>query len=85
MKPSRKSTKDTGSPLTCSRLIATQNAQNFSQIYTRAGIDAFSHSWEDEVVWICPPIREVIRIVRKLKKSKVSGVIFIPEWKTADY
>ena len=48
------------------------------------GIDAFSHSWEGEVLWICPPIREVINIVRRLN-SKASGVLFIPEWKTADY
>jgi hypothetical protein len=59
----------------------------FSNFYctNTFGIDAFSHSWEDEVAWICPPIREVIRTIRKLKMSKVSGVIFIPEWKTADY
>ncbi len=49
------------------------------------GIDAFSHSWNDEVAWICPPIREVTRIVRRLKTSKVLGVLFVPEWKTADY
>jgi hypothetical protein len=59
----------------------------FSNFYctNTFGIDAFSHSWEDEVAWICPPIREVIRTIRKLKMSKVSGVLFIPEWKTADY
>ena len=49
------------------------------------GIDAFSHSWNGEVAWICPPIREVIRIVRRLKASKISGVLFVPEWRTADY
>lgn len=49
------------------------------------GIDAFSHSWNDEVAWICPPIREVTRIVKRLKTSKVTGVLFVPEWKTADY
>ena len=59
----------------------------FSNFYCAGtfDIDALSHSWEDEVViWICPPIRKLIKIVRRLKTSKVSGVIFIPEWKTAD-
>lgn len=49
------------------------------------GIDAFAHSWEEEVAWICPPIKEIIKVVRKLKTSKIAGVLFIPEWKTADY
>jgi hypothetical protein len=59
----------------------------FSNFYCHdtAGIGAFSHSWEDEVAWVCPPIREVIRIVRRLQTSKTSGVPFVPEWKTANY
>ena len=49
------------------------------------GIDAFAHSWNDEVVWICPPIREITKVVRKLKASKIRGILFVPEWRTADY
>lgn len=50
-----------------------------------SGIDAFSHSWDNEIAWICPPIREVTRIIKRLKTSKASGVLFVPEWRTADY
>jgi len=50
-----------------------------------SGIDAFSHQWDDEIAWICPPIKEVVRTIRKLKTSKVAGVLLVPEWKTADY
>ena len=59
----------------------------FSNFYCQGtfGIDAFSHSWERETAWICPPIREVIRVVRRLRKSKTRGVLFIPEWRTADF
>ena len=59
----------------------------FSNFYCpgTSGIDAFSHSWNDEVAWICPPIREVVRIIKRLKESKTSGILFVPEWKTADY
>jgi len=57
---------------------------NFYCTYT-SGIDAFSHSWDEEVAWICPPIQEITRIVRKLKISRMTGVLFVPKWKTADY
>ena len=50
-----------------------------------SGIDAFSHSLDDEVAWICPPIQEIIRIVRRLKTSRTTGILFVPKWKTADY
>jgi hypothetical protein len=50
-----------------------------------SGIDAFSDSWDDEVAWICPPIQEIIRIVRRLKTSRTTGILFVPKWKTADY
>ena len=32
-----------------------------------SGIDAFFHSWDGEVAWICTPIREVTRIIRRLQ------------------
>ena len=59
----------------------------FSNFYcpSTSGIDAFAHSWDKEVVWICPPIREVIRIIRRLRTSESRGVLFVPEWRTADY
>ena len=50
-----------------------------------SGIHAFSHSCDDEVAWICPPIQEIIRIVRRLKTSRTTGILFVPKWKTADY
>ena len=49
------------------------------------GIDAFAHSWEGEVLWICPPIRDVVKTVKRLKQLKVVGVLFVPKWKTSDY
>lgn len=59
----------------------------YSNFYcpSTSGIDAFSHSWDEEVAWICPPIKEITRIVRKLKSSKTTGVLFVPKWKTADF
>jgi hypothetical protein len=49
------------------------------------GIDAFCHEWDGEVAWVCPPIKLVLRTIRKIRKSKISGVLFVPDWQTADY
>ena len=59
----------------------------FSNFYctNTSGIDAFSDPWDEEVAWICPSIQEITRIVRKLKISRMTGVVFVPKWKTADY
>ena len=50
-----------------------------------SGVDAFSHSWDDDIAWICPPIKEAIKAIKKLKESRMKGMLFVPEWKTADY
>lgn len=50
-----------------------------------SGIDAFCHSWNNEVAWICPPIKEINRTIKKIRESKLSGILFVPEWQTADY
>jgi len=49
------------------------------------GIDAFCHSWEGEVAWACPPISLACRTIRKIRSTQMSGVLFVPEWQTADY
>ena len=49
------------------------------------GIDSFSHDWSGEVAWVCPPIKLVLKTIRKIRNSKISGVLFVPDWQTADY
>ena len=49
------------------------------------GIDAFCHNWDDETAWICPPIKLILKVIRKIKVSKIKGVLFVPEWQTADF
>jgi len=49
------------------------------------GIDAFCHTWDGEVAWVCPPIKLVLKTIRKIRVSKISGVLFVPKWQTADY
>ena len=49
------------------------------------GIDAFCHDWNNEVAWVCPPINLVLKTIRKIRLSKISGVLFVPDWQTSDY
>jgi hypothetical protein len=44
-----------------------------------SGIDAFTHSWDEEVAWICLPAQEITRIIRKFKISRMTGVLFVPK------
>ena len=46
--------------------------------------DAFSVSWEDECMFVCPPIGKVISAWKKINITKnVKGVIVFPIWKSA--
>ena len=59
----------------------------YSNYYCKGtnGIDAFCHSWEEEVAWICPPINQICKVIGRIKKTKMSGLLFVPDWQTADY
>ena len=50
-----------------------------------SGIDAFAHDWTGEVAWLCPPIALLLQTIRKIRGTSMSGVLFIPEWQTADF
>ncbi len=58
-----------------------------SNYYTEnsAGIDAFAQNWNDEVAWACPPVKDIIRFIKKARLSKFSGVLVVPAWETADF
>ena len=49
------------------------------------GIDAFCHDWNGEVAWVCPPIKLILKVIRKIKTSNISGILFVPEWQTSDF
>jgi hypothetical protein len=69
------------------------NAQNrkvekfFSYTYADscAGVDAMVHSWSGETVYCAPPISMILRVVRKLEKSKTTGVLLVPLWRGAKF
>ena len=72
-------------------LFADNNNNKCPKFYSNfycentSGIDAFSHSWDGEVAWVCPPINSIIRVIQKIRCSEMTGTLFIPEWTTADF
>jgi hypothetical protein len=72
-------------------LFATKENTNCKRFYSNFysegtnGIDAFCHSWDGETAWICPPINQVYRTIRRIRKSKMSGLLYVPDWQTADF
>lgn len=65
----------------------SQCTRFYSNFYcpNTSGVDAFSHSWDGETAWICPPVKEVLKIIKKIRQSKMTGMLFVPEWRTAAY
>jgi hypothetical protein len=55
------------------------------QCPTSIGIDAFCHSWDGEVAWVCPPVKLIIQVIRKIKSTKGKGVLICPKWPTARF
>jgi hypothetical protein len=51
----------------------------------RAGVDAFSLSWEGKNAYCAPPIALILRAIRKIEVSKMKGVLIIPLWRGARF
>jgi hypothetical protein len=45
-----------------------------------AGVDAFSMSWEGERAYCAPPIALILRTIRKIEVTEMTGVLLIPLW-----
>ena len=52
---------------------------------TSSGIDAFCHSWDNEVAWICPPVKKVIHVTKKIRQTHGEGVLVVPKWPTSSF
>jgi hypothetical protein len=50
-----------------------------------AGLDAFFMSWEGENAYCVPPIALILRVIRKIEVSKMTGVLLIPLWLRARF
>jgi hypothetical protein len=52
---------------------------------TAAGVEAFSQDWSEERAWVCPPVKHLIGVIRKIRLDKMSGVLVTPDWKSARF
>ena len=49
------------------------------------GVNAFCHSWDNENAWICPPVKKIIQVIKKIQLTRGSGLLVVPEWPTASF
>lgn len=49
------------------------------------GIDSFNYSWHDNVNWLFPPPRLIIKTVNHLKNCKAKGILITPMWKSSTF
>ncbi len=49
------------------------------------GVDAFAHSWDGEHAFASPPMKDVIKTFRKMMTSTMTGVLVVPEWRSASF
>jgi hypothetical protein len=77
-------------PFTIDLFAAENNAKVkrfYSEFFSQSskGVNAFCHSWDGEMAWVCPPIKCIINAVFKIEKTEGSGVLLIPKWPTARF
>jgi len=49
------------------------------------GVDAFTQDWSQGTLWICPPVKFLIKIAIKIRKIEAEGVIVLPNWITSSF
>jgi hypothetical protein len=59
----------------------------YSEFFTplAAGVDALAHDWSNEHCWVCPPVKLLIKVIRKIRQQSCSGVLIAPEWHTGKF
>lgn len=49
-------------------------------------IEAWSLDWSAlPMLWICPPVSQLVRVQHRIRQSPCEGVVCLPLWKTATY
>jgi hypothetical protein len=72
-------------------LFANEVNCKFTKFYSNyyspksAGVEAFSQDWTGEFAWVCPPVKLIIRVIRKIKAEKLSGILIVPSWTSARF
>ena len=48
-----------------------------------SGINTFSMNWSHDFLWVCPPVKEIINVLRHIQKQTCSGILIVPNWPTS--
>lgn len=63
--------------------------KNYASLYYDPNsklIDAFSANWGDlGMLWICPPIKDLIRVAKRIRSTSCRGVVIIPIWPSSSF
>ncbi|XP_053382628.1 uncharacterized protein LOC128549601 [Mercenaria mercenaria] len=59
----------------------------YSQFWNErcSGVDAFSEFWSGKFGLFVPTIITVARVLRKMQSDKISGVLIVPSWSSANF
>jgi hypothetical protein len=50
-----------------------------------SGVDAFAFDWQGELAYVAPPVSLVVRCIRKIAVSRMTGLLLIPLWRSARF
>jgi hypothetical protein len=50
-----------------------------------SGVDAFAFDWQGELAYLAPPVSLVVRCIRKIAVSCMTGLLLIPLWQSARF
>jgi hypothetical protein len=48
-------------------------------------IDAFRHDWTGEFAYVCPPPSMLVRVIGKIRRTRMHGVLIFPWWTSAPF
>lgn len=43
-------------------------------------VDAFAHSWEGEHAWVLPSPSDLVKVILKIRSTRMTGIIVFPFW-----
>ena len=48
-----------------------------------SGINAFAMDWSGDFNYVCPPVKEIISVIRHILLNPCQGILVVPKWKSA--
>ena len=79
-----------GEQVTCDNFAYNSNAR-VAKFYGKipspgcSGINAFSMNWSKDYNWVCPPVKEIINVIRHIQSHNCKGILVVPNWPTSQF